>query len=232
MKRSFINAKIKEGLDLCRKHNFNLPKWGYWTADKWNHTGHEADAIRRCRLGWDVSDFGSNDYDNCGILAFTLRNGDINADPSDPMSKDYCEKLIILAEGQLVPTHFHWTKMEDIINRSGGLLVIQLWNADHDTEQIDESSDVSVSIDSLLHTVPPGGKVTLEPGESITLGPYLYHNFYAEKGKGVVMAGEVSRVNDDDNDNRFSPPLPRYAGIEEDQPPVYYLCTEYPPAKD
>ena len=111
-------------------------------------------------------------------------------------------------------------------------MVIQLWNADRDTEQIDESSEVSVSIDSIVHTIPAGGKVTLEPGDSITLGPYMYHNFYAEKGQGPVIAGEVSRVNDDDNDNCFSPPLPRYAGIEEDAPPVYYLCTEYPPAKD
>ena len=232
MKRSFINAKIKEGIELCRKHNFNLPKWAYWTAQQWAQAGHEADSIRRCGLGWDVSDFGANDYDNLGLLAFTIRNGDINRDPTDSMSKNYCEKLLILAEAQLVPTHFHWTKMEDIINRSGGRLVLQLWNAFRDTEQLDETSDVSVSVDSIVRTIPAGGKISLDPGESITLAPYMCHNFYAEKGTGPVLCGEVSRVNDDDNDNRFSTPLPRYAEIEEDADPVYLLCTEYPSAKD
>ena len=223
MKRSFIDAKIKEGIELCRQHNFNLPKWAHWTAEKWNQMGHEADDIRLCRLGWDVSDFGSNDYDNLGILAFTIRNGDINRDPTDPMEKDYCEKLIILAERQLIPTHFHWTKMEDIINRSGGRMVIQLWNADRDTEQIDKSSDVTISIDSIVHTVPAGGKVTIDPGESITLGPYMYHNFYAEKGKGPVIAGEVSRVNDDDSDNCFSHPPCHAMPVSRRTPPQFII---------
>lgn len=232
MKRSFVNAKIKEGIEICRTHNFHLPKWAYWTAEKWAQVGHEADAIRRCRLGWDVSDFNSGNYENFGLLAFTIRNGDIAEAAKSPTTKDYCEKLLILAEGQLIPTHFHWTKMEDIINRSGGRFVIQLWNAVRDTEQIDETTQVSVSVDGIVRSVPAGGKVALEPGESITLPPYMYHNFYAEKGTGLVLAGEVSRVNDDDNDNRFSTPLPRYSEIDEDEAPLYLLCTEYPPAKD
>ena len=110
--------------------------------------------------------------------------------------------------------------------------MLQLWNAVRDTEQIDEISDVSVSVDSVVRTVPAGGKISLDPGESITLVPYMYHNFYAEKDSGAVLSGEVSRVNDDDNDNRFSTPLPRYAQIDEDEAPLYLLCTEYPPAKD
>jgi D-lyxose ketol-isomerase len=146
------------------------------------------------------------------------------------MVKDYCEKLLLSDEEQYTPTHFHWSKMEDIINRGGGRLVIQLWNAEPDTEDIDEVNDVTVSIDGIERTVPAGGKITLEPGESITLPPFLYHNFCAAKGGGMVLGGEVSRVNDDARDNRFHPPLPRFPAVEEDAPPERLLCTEYPSA--
>ena len=114
---------------------------------------------------------------------------------------------------------------------AGGNLVLELWNSDPDTEEIDEVNDVEVSIDGIVRAVPAGGKVILEPGESITLPPYLYHRFYGEAGHGMVLAGEVSRVNDDERDNRFNPPLPRFSEIEEDEPPRHLLCMEYPPAE-
>jgi D-lyxose ketol-isomerase len=147
------------------------------------------------------------------------------------MTKDYCEKILLVDEEQITPTHFHWSKMEDIINRSGGKLVLQLWNADPETEELDETNEVTASVDGVQTSVPAGGKITLEPGESITLAPYMYHNFYAEPGSGMVLAGEVSRVNDDSRDNRFHQPLPRFPAIEEDEAPLYLLCTEYPAAR-
>jgi hypothetical protein len=146
------------------------------------------------------------------------------------MAKDYCEKLLLVAENQVTPCHFHWAKMEDIINRAGGRLVLQLWNADPETETRDEEGEVVVSIDGMETTIPAGGTVVLEPGQSITLTPYMYHLFYAESGGGMVLGGEVSRVNDDANDNRFHEPLPRFPAIEEDAPQRYLLCSEYPSA--
>jgi len=50
--------------------------------------------------------------------------------------------------------------------------------------------------------------------------------FYAIDGDGLI--GEVSSVNDDDTDNRFKEPLPRYPEIVEDEPPFRLLCNEYP----
>ena len=144
--------------------------------------------------------------------------------------KDYCEKLLLIDEGQMNPIHFHWTKMEDIINRGAGRLKAQLWNADRDGEQLDETSDVTVSVDGIVHTIPAGDTVALDPGESVTLPAYIYHRFIAEKGGGMVLAGEVSRVNDDVNDNRFLKSLPRFPSIEEDVAPLHLLCTEYPSA--
>jgi len=58
--------------------------------------------------------------------------------------------------------------------------------------------------------------VVLEPGESVTLDPFVAHAFWAEGG--AVLAGEVSLVNDDASDNYFTPPLAPAAPIEEDAP--------------
>jgi len=228
MKRSSVNQKIGEAIEFCSEHEFYLPKWAYWSPERWAGVGAEADEIRRCKLGWDVTDFGAGEYESLGLLLFTIRNGNIPDLGKGPEAKDYCEKLLLVGEDQVTPTHFHWTKMEDIINRANGRLVIQLWNADREMEERDEKGDVVVSIDGIKRRTSAGGTVILDPGESITLPPYIYHNFHAENGRGMVLGGEVSRVNDDENDNRFLTPLPRFSEIEEDAQPEYLLCNEYP----
>ena len=80
--------------------------------------------------------------------------------------------------------------------------------------------------------VPVGTQVRLIPGESISIQPYLYHDFEVEPGTGPILIGEVSQCNDDNTDNRFEPPVGRFPAIEEDEPPYRLLCHEYPPAKD
>ncbi len=69
--------------------------------------------------------------------------------------------------------------------------------------------------------------VRLTPGESITLYQGLYHKFYGEPGKGKVLVGEVSAVNDDHTDNRFHPEVGRFPEIEEDEAPAYLLTKDY-----
>jgi len=56
----------------------------------------------------------------------------------------------------------------------------------------------------------------------------VYHTFYAEDGKGKVLMGEVSQVNDDKTDNRFLEPIGRFPEIDEDEEALHYLCFEYP----
>ena len=67
----------------------------------------------------------------------------------------------------------------------------------------------------------------LEPGQSITLTPGLYHRFWGEEGSGTVIVGEVSMCNDDANDNRFYDKVGRFPEIEEDEAPLHLLCNEY-----
>lgn len=222
MKRSEINKIIKENIAFIKKMNFNLPPFAYFTPDEWKEKGSEYDEIRENMLGWDVTDYGHGDYKNIGLFLFTIRNGNLKTHSR----KTYAEKLLISDEDQYSPMHFHFNKMEDIINRGGGNLIVEVYNSTEDEQLAD--TDVNVHIDGRSYFVPAGTKIRLAPGESITLPPRQYHAFWAEKGYGKVLIGEVSMVNDDNCDNRFYEPQGRFPAIEEDEPPVYLLCNEYP----
>jgi len=75
--------------------------------------------------------------------------------------------------------------------------------------------------------VQPGGKVILTPGESICLEQGVFHRFYGEEGKGTVLVGEVSAVNDDSHDNCFYESVGRFPIIDEDEPPLHLLVSDY-----
>ncbi len=223
MKRSEINGIIRSADDFIRGHGFYLPPFAYWTPDAWRTKGEEVREIVENNLGWDITDFGLGDYDHRGLFLFTIRNGSPR-NWKTLQGKLYAEKLLIAGEGQITPLHFHWTKMEDIINRGGGKLAIRLYNATPQ-EELDDTGPVRVSTDGVWRTVPAGGTVTLEPGESITLTPRCYHTFWGEGGR--VLVGEVSLVNDDHADNRFYEPMGRFPDVEEDEPPLYLLVNDY-----
>ena len=55
----------------------------------------------------------------------------------------------------------------------------------------------------------------------------MYHRFYGEEGKGKVLVGEVSTVNDDSTDNCFYEKVGRFPVIEEDEQPLYLLVSDY-----
>lgn len=226
MRRSEINQYIEEAAQFFAEHRFFLPPFADWSAQDWKRVGHEADEIRQNQLGWDITDFGSGDFLRVGLTLFTLRNG-LSDDPEG--MKNYAEKIMLVREGQVTPWHFHRMKTEDIINRGAGRLVCELYDASpaEDFSQL----PVRVSCDGIVRELPPGGKVLLDPGQSITLTPGLYHTFYAEPGSGMALIGEVSSVNADATDNRFHTPLPRFPAIVEDEPPTRLLCNEYPAAR-
>jgi D-lyxose ketol-isomerase len=226
MRRSRINALITEAKQLFAAQGFKLPPFAFWTPEEWNSKGHEVDEIRKNALGWDVTDFGFRDFDRIGLLLFTIRNGNYHHPEEYP--KPYAEKIMVVKENQVTPYHFHWKKREDIINRGGGELVLELYKSTKDEQLSDES--FSVSIDGVQRSCKPGERVVLGPGESICLEPFVYHKFYGAAGKGTVVVGEVSAVNDDTTDNRFLDAPGRFPEIEEDTAPIHLLCNEYPPA--
>jgi D-lyxose ketol-isomerase len=223
MKRSEINTIMQSADEFIHSRGFYLPPFAYWAPDTWSKKGTEISEIVDSKLGWDITDFGGGDFKACGLFLFTIRNG--NLQPGQALKgKLYAEKIMIVEDQQITPYHFHWNKMEDIINRGGGDLLIQLYNSTPDG-QLDGSNEVHVSVDGLRRTLKPGDTVRLTPGESICLEPGCYHKFWSQ---GRSLVGEVSQVNDDVSDNRFYESIGRFPEIEEDMPPLYLLCSDYP----
>jgi D-lyxose ketol-isomerase len=223
MKRSEINAIIRDADAFIKAHGLYLPPFAYWTPQEWSHTGAEAREIVDNHLGWDITDFGSGDYGKCGLFLFTVRNGSIE-NLKKLKGKTYAEKVMMVGVDQVTPMHFHWSKTEDIINRGGGKLVIQLYNSTPEEKLAD--APVTISTDGVTRTVAAGDTITLSPGESVTLPVGLYHKFWGAGDR--VLVGEVSMVNDDNADNRFYQPVGRFPVIEEDEPPLYLLIPDYP----
>ncbi|HIZ22634.1 MAG TPA: D-lyxose/D-mannose family sugar isomerase [Candidatus Blautia faecigallinarum] len=225
MKRSEINRALKEMEAMINKHCFALPPFCNFTPEEWKEKGHEYDEIRDNMLGWDITDYGLGKFDEVGFSLITIRNGNTKM---DKYTKTYAEKLLYIREGQTSPMHFHWTKMEDIINRGGGNVLIRVYNSTKDEKFAD--TPVTVHCDGREMVVPAGTQIRLTPGESISIYPYMYHDFEVEPGSGPVLLGEVSMCNDDNTDNRFYEPMGRFPKIEEDEPPYRLLCNEYPKA--
>jgi len=222
MKRSEINFILQESISFLTERHFYLPPFAYWTPGKWVSVGKEAFEIVDRKLGWDITDFGSGDFSRNGLFLFTIRNGNME-NLKTRKGKLYAEKIMIVGVDQVTPMHYHDMKTEDIINRGGGNLVLQLYNATLNNQLAE--TDVTISLDGVRHTCTAGDTVILRPGESITLPPYCYHKFWGAEAK--VLVGEVSSVNDDDTDNYFYEPVGRFPEIEEDVPPLYFLVTDY-----
>jgi D-lyxose ketol-isomerase len=220
MKRSEVNGIIDEAKNFFAIRKFMLPVWAHWSPEKWKGAYGKCSEIIENKLGWDITDFGSGDFYSKGLTLFTIRNG--NWQKKD---KIYCEKIMIAGEEQVTPMHFHWNKTEDIINRGGGNLVMELYSSTPDENL--SNDNVTVRIDGVLTTAKAGEPLILKPGQSICLTPELYHRFYGEKGNGSVLIGEVSMVNDDDNDNRFYDKVGRFPDIEEDAEPLHLLVNDY-----
>lgn len=226
MKRSELNLFMKNAVQFINKMNFKLPPFAFWSPEEWATKGSEYDEIRENMLGWDITDFGSGDYAKVGLLMFTIRNGNFK---NKKYIKPYAEKLLIVEEEQITPFHFHWSKMEDIINRGGGNLIVQVYNSTESGEFAD--TPVTVLVDGRSYSVEAGALVKIMPGESITLPTGQYHKFWGEKGSGKILLGEVSKVNDDRIDNRFHDKVGRFPDIEEDEKPLYLLGNEYSSVK-
>ena len=223
MKRSTINTIMAEADDMIRSCGFVLPPWAYWTPSEFVSRKDEAANVIAARNGWDVTDYGAGDYDKMGLFLFTLRNGRLT-DLQRGGGMCYAEKLLISKQDQLSPMHTHVIKAEDIINRGGATLVIELFGSTADGN-FDATAGGTVFCDGLQVDYAPGQKLKLAPGESVTLMPGDWHAFWGEGGD--VLIGEVSTVNDDETDNIFREPIGRFAKIDEDVDPTHLLVSDY-----
>jgi len=224
MKRSRVNEIIREGDAFIRSFGFVLPPFAYWSPEELRDKRPLIGGIVGARLGWDITDYGQGRFDELGLFLFTVRNGS-EADLKRGGGMCYAEKIMISRQDQISPMHRHIVKAEDIINRGGGVLALKLFNSDAEGN-IDHETDVEVATDGLVRRQKAGDVLRLNPGESVTLMPGDWHAFWGEGGD--VLIGEVSTVNNDLTDNIFAEPIGRFSEIEEDEPPLHLLVSDYP----
>lgn len=214
MKRSTINKSIKQAIDFFTGRKFTLPPCFYWNLTKWKKYPEYKKQLNQYFLGWDVTDFGLNDFHKFGRIIATLRN-----------TKSYAQKLMMLLPEQRSPVHYHLHKMEDIINQGGGELEIKVWPA----SQHDRLLDLPFKIvkDGLVLNVAGSDILTLRPGESVRIEPGVFHQFWGKLGKSPVISMEISSLNNDKTDNHWlDHQVSRYPNIIEDEPITYPLCWE------
>ncbi|MEP3439789.1 MAG: D-lyxose/D-mannose family sugar isomerase [Hoeflea sp.] len=224
MERSQINEILEESDRFIRSFGYVMPPFAYWSPEELRaRTSTDAGNIRANRLGWDITDYGQGNFEDLGLFLFTVRNGSA-ADLARGEGMLYAEKIMISRKDQVSPMHRHNIKAEDIINRGGGKLVLELFASTEDGS-VDLSSEVSVHTDGVVRKFEAGGLLKLEPGESVTLMPGVWHAFWGEGGD--VLIGEVSTVNDDLTDNVFREPIGRFSTIIEDERPRHLLVSDY-----
>ncbi len=221
MKRSRVNEIIREADAFIRSFGYIMPPFAYWTPDELKT--RRPPGIVDARLGWDITDYGEERFDELGLFLFTVRNGQA-ADLARGKGMLYAEKIMISRKDQMSPMHRHDVKAEDIINRGGGKLVLELFMPDA-AGGIDRHAEVVVPTDGVIRKMPAGSLLKLDPGESVTLLPGVWHAFWGEGAD--VLIGEVSTVNDDVTDNVFEKPIGRFSNIDEDEAPLHLLVSDY-----
>ena len=98
MKRSEINAALKEMVQMIRAYRFALPPFCSFTPEDWQSKGHDYDEIRDNMLGWDITDYGMGDFDKMGFSLITIRNGNLKM---EKYTKSYAEKQLYLKLAQI-----------------------------------------------------------------------------------------------------------------------------------
>ena len=151
MKRSIINKIIQESDEFIKSHGFRLPPFAYFQPSELVDRKLEYQAIFDARLGWDITDYGEGHFDEKGLFLFTVRNGSMS-DLRSGKGMCYAEKIMISRQDQVSPSHRHIIKTEDIINRGGATLAIEMFESDANGE-IDFKAPVPVFCDGVAKNV-------------------------------------------------------------------------------
>ena len=182
--------------------------------------GHRGDPAPPASAGTSPTS-ASGDFAKFGLLLFTVRNG---VPGVDGHTKPYAEKMMVVQPGQVTPLHFHWAKMEDIINprrRHAG---------DATLPQHGQRRVGSALRRSAIDRRHPARKC--RPARSCAFRPRA-RAFACRSGcttpsgpRCACVVGEVSMVNDDHCDNRFYQRVGRFPEIVEDESPLHLLSSD------
>lgn len=219
MKRSEVNRVITDTQAAFTARQIHLPPFASWRPSDWDRDHRIALELMRAGLGWDVVEWRPARFSEHGLVLFTLRN--VLQVAEQGQESGYAEKVLLVRVNQRTPFHAHHRKMEDIINRGGGNLIIDL------RAEPPGQHGSHVLVNSLCKPIVRDVEtVVLSPGESITLLPGVIHAFYASGDD--VIAGEVSTHNDDASDNIFLEPAERFPRFDEDVTAERLVVADYP----
>jgi D-lyxose ketol-isomerase len=213
MKRSEINAALRSARAVCEAQAFALPSWADWTLADHRAMPEQSEFLINRQIGWDVTDFGSGDFARRGLTLLCTRNGIQGLAAERP----YAEKLLFVGVDQETPFHAHKVKLEDIICRGGGDLMVEF------TAEGSFAADRTARVDGAKVAID-AGPIRLRPGMGITIPRGMQHRFWAEGAPSFAV--EVSQCNDDKGDNFFLDPLGRFSTVQEDEPALYPLWNE------
>lgn len=219
MKRSKINAALRKAEAILAEQKWAMPDFANWTPADHAANPDRSRWLAERQVGWDVTDFGSGDFDKIGLVLFCARNGIYGVAEERP----YAEKLLFVEVGQEAPFHAHKMKLEDMIVRGGGTLCVE-FTAEGSVQPITgEAVPDTVRIDG--QEVPAyEGPHRLTAGQSVTIPRGMQHRLWCEDAP--IFVAEVSQCNDDMNDNYFLKPAGRFSTIEEDEAPYRLLWNE------
>ncbi len=209
---------------MAAKHCFALPPFCHFTPEEWRTKGHEYDEIRDNMLGWDITDYGQNDFDRIGFSLITIRKGNLKM--REKYTKTYAEKLPYLKEGQYSPMHFHWSKMEDIINRGGGNVLIRVCN-----KSLTVTPGQTLTVDWLNDPVEAGsGRIQINktaaadaPEQNITAGAPLAGAVYTVSDATTGKVLGTMETGSDGTAQTADLPIGRYLVAETKAPQGFRL---------
>ncbi|MBK9620478.1 MAG: D-lyxose/D-mannose family sugar isomerase [Candidatus Obscuribacter sp.] len=233
MKRSEINAAVARAIANSQKCGIALPRWAAWAPEEF---GESAEGMRQQKLGWKVVDFGLGDFANCGLVVLVLANALADA-KGEPVTKgsqvgayqypgsSFSRKFLFVQAGQTRAPPLPPPERAQRSDCGGGAPVtFELAWAESDTKLSER--DVDVQVDGIWHHLPAHGKVTINPGETITLPGDLSHIISVAAGGGDVIMLETSTANNDAHDNIFPFITPTSVAIEEDTRALYQMLDE------
>jgi putative MATE family efflux protein len=191
------------------------PAAAYWTPDQFK-------ARIDARCGWDITDYGQGRFDEMGLFLFTLRNGRL-ADLQRGGGMCYAEKLLISGRTSCRPMHTHVIKAEDIINRGGATLVVELYGSDDKGASPPTRAAWSVRRDRARPMARreaearPGRKRHADAGRLARL---------LGRGRRRADRRGLDRQRRRDRQH-LREPIGRFAEIEEDEAPTHLLVSDY-----
>ena len=197
MRRSEINRIIQEGMAFFDRMHFALPPFARFRQEDWEARRADCRELFDLGLGWDVTGFGLGEFERFGLLLFTLRNGRAG---SQEYPKPYAEKIMMVRENQVTLRHFHWRKREDIINRGGGNLVLELFRADPAASKL-AGGPFEIRVDGMVRRMRSGERLVLTPGERVCVEGIHAHRFCWEPGAVKLLVGEEAAGNGCDTDS-------------------------------